>query len=227
MNGTKWELGGHRAHTQCTEGGVVGVLWARYRAADFCPSAPLQVKSAMPPCGASKWGKHYLLESYLYLAWSVWHASTCPPSFCLVETSYWFNPLNDPKAYRLCPQWLECVMPKTSALMMLILIPAAEMGITVATVTLGQVRLAGMEVLMGAGCRRRPATPRKPGRPLCKPCSTCSTGQQNISGSIYFNGPNDTSISLKRNVKVKWFPLERKTLASERGFKTEQGGGGV
>lgn len=40
--------------------------------------------------------------------------------------------------------------------MMLTAIPAAEMGITVAIVTLGQVRLAGLEVLMGAGCMRQP-----------------------------------------------------------------------
>lgn len=45
----------------------------------------------------------------------------------------------------------ECVMPKTSTLMMLILILAAQMEITVTIVTLSQVRLAGLEVLMGAG----------------------------------------------------------------------------
>lgn len=95
----------------------------------------------------------------------------------------------------------ECVMPKTSTLMMLIVILAAQMEITVTIVTLSQVQLAGLEVLMGAGCIWQSAALRRLGCLLCKPCSTCSTGQQKISGSIYFNKPNDTSISLKRNVK--------------------------
>lgn len=100
----------------------------------------------------------------------------------------------------------------TSASMMLVVIAAAEIGITVTTVTLDQVWLAELEVLMCVGCIKQRAALRGLGHLLCKPCSTCSMGQQNISGSIYFNRPNDTSISLKRNVKVKWFPLERKTL---------------
>lgn len=69
--------------------------------------------------------------------------------------------------------------------------------------TLDQVQLAALEVLMDAGCITQPAAPRRLGRLLCKPYSTCSTGQRNISGSIYFNRPNDTSISLKWNVQVK------------------------
>lgn len=100
---------------------------------------------------------------------------------------------------------------KTTTLMMLIVIPAA-IGIIGVAVTLSQVQLAALEVLMDAGFIKQPAAPRRLGRLLCKPCSTCSTGQRNISGSIYFNRPNDTSISLKRNVQVKLFPLERKTL---------------
>lgn len=47
--------------------------------------------------------------------------------------------------------------------MMQIVIPAAEMGITVAVVTLGQVRLAGPEVLMGPGCTR----PLREDRAVC------------------------------------------------------------
>lgn len=90
--------------------------------------------------------------------------------------------------------------------------PAVEMGVTAASVVLIQVGLAGLQVLMGAGCARQLAGHSRLGRLLCKPCSTCSLGQRNISGSIYFNRPNDTSISHKRNVKAKWFPLERKTL---------------
>lgn len=39
--------------------------------------------------------------------------------------------------------------------MMVIVIRTAEMGIAVVVVMLGQVRLAGQEVLMGAGCSEK------------------------------------------------------------------------
>lgn len=43
-------------------------------------------------------------------------------------------------------------MAETSALITLIVILAAQMEVTVTIVPLSQVRLAGLEVLMGAGC---------------------------------------------------------------------------
>lgn len=90
------------------------------------------------------------------------------------------------------------------ALMMLMVLPAAEIW-TTAIATLCQVRLEGLEVLMGAGCAKSACSTEEAGTSACyvNPCSTCSLGQGNISGSIYFNRPNDTSISHKRNVKVK------------------------
>lgn len=51
---------------------------------------------------------------------------------------------------------VDCIIPKACMLMMLIVIAAAEMGITVIVVMLGQVRLAELEVLMGVGCIKRP-----------------------------------------------------------------------
>lgn len=106
---------------------------------------------------------------------------------------------------------------ETSALMALMAIPAAEAGI----VMLGRGpagRAGGAD-----GCWLLEAAQRGRGRPLCKPCSASSTGQRNISGSIYFNKPNDTSTSLRRNVKVKWFPLDRKKHRGRdgRALKTE------
>lgn len=50
---------------------------------------------------------------------------------------------------------------------------------------------------------------------LCKPCSTCSAGQPNILCSIYLNKPNDTSIPLRRNVKVKWFHKKNSGAGAE------------
>lgn len=43
---------------------------------------------------------------------------------------------------------------RNSSLMMLIVIPAV-MGITAIVVALGQVRMAELEVLMGAGCSEK------------------------------------------------------------------------
>lgn len=49
----------------------------------------------------------------------------------------------------------RCVKLQTSSLMMVIVIRATDTGITVVVVMLGQVRLAGLDVLMGAGCSEK------------------------------------------------------------------------
>lgn len=72
------------------------------------------------------------------------------------------------------------------------------MGITVVAVVLGPGTAGRAGGADGCWLLREEL-----GHLLCKPCSTCSAGQRNISGRIYFNRPNDTLISLRRNVKVR------------------------